>query len=349
MLILRLAFFAVLLGIAGFVGYGSGYLTAQDNSSTLARYSKRALDRVNELQGKPSQAEQKIARIESTFIRFAGELHGLPKTDYINGGALTGWDEEHLILVTRGGRLLTFTQEDGLRDMPVQVPDNGVAGYTELSKLPEYENYLHKIYTIRYNDILYVDRPDFHGFLLSYSFFDVDRVCGGSRIARLDLPRTVEDPSQLSANAEDWRVIFETTPCLELDPNWTAFDGIMAGGRMDLMSDGRLVYGSGEYHRDGIHTKDLGIQEPDNSYGKILAIDIDTGAVETLAMGHRNVQGVTVDRDGEIWTIEHAIRGGDELNHIRPGENHGWPDVSLGTLYSGQPLPVIGVEGRHEG
>ena len=63
MLILRLAFFAVLLGIAGFVGYGSGYLTAQDNSSTLARYSKRALDRVNELQGKPSQAEQKIARI----------------------------------------------------------------------------------------------------------------------------------------------------------------------------------------------------------------------------------------------------------------------------------------------
>ena len=338
--------FVVMLVVAAF---GAGFIMRADESSQVVRFYERVTRKLDEIRGKPTAEELALAEIETTFIRFTGELYELPETDYINGGALTVWDKERLILVTRGGRLLQFTDTQGLQDLSIAVPPNGKDEYKELAAADEYSKYLHKPHTLRYNDITYVDRPDFHGFLLSYSFFDVERVCGGSRIARLDIPRDVSDPLSLDVAPGDWRILFETTPCLELDPNWTAFDGIMAGGRMALHPDGRLIFGSGEYHRDGIHTKDLGIQELDNSYGKVLAIDYNTGAMEILAIGHRNMQGVAIDAAGEIWTIEHAIRGGDELNHIQPGENAGWPRVSLGTLYSGQPLPTVGIQGRHEG
>jgi cytochrome c2 len=123
----------------------------------------------------------------------------------------------------------------------------------------------------------------------------------------------------------------------------------MAGGRFIVDENGDIVLGSGEYHLDGIHTYDIGIQSRETSYGKILRIDPVTGDSEIIALGHRNVQGVAIDADGQVWTAEHGIRGGDELNHIKEGENHGWPLVSYGTLYSAQPLPVQGEQGQHEG
>jgi glucose/arabinose dehydrogenase len=41
-------------------------------------------------------------------------------------------------------------------------------------------------------------------------------------------------------------------------------------------------------------------------------------------------------RTGELWTIEHGPRGGDEVNIIRPGRNYGFPRISYGREYSGQ-------------
>jgi glucose/arabinose dehydrogenase len=41
---------------------------------------------------------------------------------------------------------------------------------------------------------------------------------------------------------------------------------------------------------------------------------------------------------GRIWTQEHGPRGGDEVNLIEPGVNYGWPVISWGIDYSGQPV-----------
>lgn len=57
---------------------------------------------------------------------------------------------------------------------------------------------------------------------------------------------------------------------------------------------------------------------------------------EIWSYGHRNPQGAAIHpRTGELWTLEHGPRGGDELNLIQPGVNYGWPLVSYGIDYSG--------------
>ena len=56
---------------------------------------------------------------------------------------------------------------------------------------------------------------------------------------------------------------------------------------------------------------------------------------EIWSYGHRNPQGAAVDARGQVWTVEHGARGGDEVNRIQKGVNFGWPVISYGTHYSG--------------
>lgn len=54
--------------------------------------------------------------------------------------------------------------------------------------------------------------------------------------------------------------------------------------------------------------------------------------------GHRNPQGAAVDASGQLWTIEHGPRGGDELNKPQSGKNYGWPIITYGIDYNGSPI-----------
>ncbi|MGL5363673.1 MAG: PQQ-dependent sugar dehydrogenase, partial [Bosea sp. (in: a-proteobacteria)] len=59
-------------------------------------------------------------------------------------------------------------------------------------------------------------------------------------------------------------------------------------------------------------------------------------APEIWSIGHRNVQGAALHPvTGQIWTIEHGARGGDEINTPRAGLNYGWPVITYGIDYSG--------------
>ncbi|MEO6080322.1 MAG: PQQ-dependent sugar dehydrogenase [Steroidobacteraceae bacterium] len=92
-------------------------------------------------------------------------------------------------------------------------------------------------------------------------------------------------------------------------------------------------------------------QKVDDVNGKVLRINKD-GSIprnnpylgtkgakpELYDIGHRDVDGVTIDSKGQIWTVEHGPRGGDEVNRIRPGRNYGFPVIGYGREYSGAPI-----------
>ena len=66
--------------------------------------------------------------------------------------------------------------------------------------------------------------------------------------------------------------------------------------------------------------------------------------------GHRNPQGLAIHPvSHDIWSVEHGPRGGGELNLISRGSNYGWPAVSHGIDYGGDPVSpyteLPGMEG----
>lgn len=91
-------------------------------------------------------------------------------------------------------------------------------------------------------------------------------------------------------------------------------------------------------------------QNPANHIGKIIRIRPEGGAPadnpkkdgwapENWSIGHRNVQGAALHPDtGQLWTAEHAARGGDEVNTPKAGLNYGWPVITYGVDYSGAKI-----------
>lgn len=58
------------------------------------------------------------------------------------------------------------------------------------------------------------------------------------------------------------------------------------------------------------------------------------GAADVFSYGHRNAQGIALNPEtGEVWLHEHGPQGGDEINIVNAGENHGWPRITYGVNY----------------
>lgn len=60
---------------------------------------------------------------------------------------------------------------------------------------------------------------------------------------------------------------------------------------------------------------------------------------EIWAYGIRNAQGLAIHPEtGALWETEHGPRGGDEINLIERGRNYGWPEITYGINYNGEPI-----------
>ncbi|MEZ5649898.1 MAG: PQQ-dependent sugar dehydrogenase [Burkholderiaceae bacterium] len=120
------------------------------------------------------------------------------------------------------------------------------------------------------------------------------------------------------------------------------------GSRIVFSGDGNLFITTGEHFT--LEERQLS-QDKSTTYGKVVRLRPDGSAPpdnpfvgdpdardSIWSTGHRNVQGAAVDANGALWTIEHGPQGGDELQRPQAGENHGWPLVSYGERYSGEPV-----------
>lgn len=116
------------------------------------------------------------------------------------------------------------------------------------------------------------------------------------------------------------------------------------GSRLVFRRDGTLLVALGDRFAYRDLAQDLSV-----TIGKIIRINADgsaprdnpfigrTGArPEIWSYGHRNVQAAALHpQTGELWTVEHGARGGDELNRPEAGKNYGWPVITYGVDYSG--------------
>lgn len=121
------------------------------------------------------------------------------------------------------------------------------------------------------------------------------------------------------------------------------------GSRLVFDNEGYLFITTGERSHDEfrVQAQDLG-----SHLGKVIRImpdgsvpednpfvDVEGALPEIWSYGHRNMQGADLHPDtGQLWVSEHGPRGGDELNRIVKGGNYGWPLLTEGTEYSGEPI-----------
>jgi glucose/arabinose dehydrogenase len=138
---------------------------------------------------------------------------------------------------------------------------------------------------------------------------------------------------------EDVRVIYRQQPKVE--------GGNHFGSRLVFAPDGKLFVTQGERFSYREKAQDLSTM-----LGKVVRINPD-GSVpednpfvgrpgarpEIWSYGHRNVQAAAIHpENGQLWTVEHGARGGDELNHPEAGKNYGWPVITYGVDYSGSKI-----------
>lgn len=119
------------------------------------------------------------------------------------------------------------------------------------------------------------------------------------------------------------------------------------GSRLVFDGQGHIFITTGEHSTP---TERVLAQELSNTYGKVIRIKPEgtipkdnpfVGVVDAdpsiWSYGHRNMQGAMM-RGETLWTIEHGPKGGDEINVILAGKNYGWPVISYGENYSGEPI-----------
>ena len=134
---------------------------------------------------------------------------------------------------------------------------------------------------------------------------------------------------------EKTQVIWRQQPKVSGSNHW--------GSRIVFRPDGTLFVTLGDRFNYSQQAQDLS-----TTIGKIVRINPDGSAPrdnpfvnragarpEIWSYGHRNVQAAALHPEtGQLWTVEHGARGGDELNHPEAGKNYGWPVISYGVHYS---------------
>lgn len=339
--------FLAVLGASIFVlAAVSGYYAHREQFEPAYGLAERVIVKGRRVLGMPTETVDLVRRIETTYLTLRGTTYLMPDNDFLTGGALALWDKD-VLAMHASGKVFYLDEDLGLVEAQLSVPENGLEAYAQLAK-SKYPDQFARTRAIRYNDIEFIDQDDFRGFLLSYTFIDIENECYRSRVSWLDVPAETASIREIVAEPDDWELVFETSPCLEFNKSRELIVGYMAGGRLAFKAPHFVYLGSGEYHLDGIYRPDAGIQSDASDYGKTIEINLATGEARHFSKGHRNLQGITLDAHGRLWTTEHGMRGGDELNLIIDGENYGWPLENLGTLYSGIPAPTVGEIGRHE-
>ena len=286
----------------------------------------------------PNAKEQKRSFPEQT--RACGVA---TKTKYdvttIATGLSKPWAVEPLpdgdFLITEKGGQIRIVTKDGKVGEPLKgVISVGQGGVTEASKLGG----LPPVSARGQGGLLDVAlSPNFEENRMIFWSFSEVRSDGSGSGTSVASGRLSKDRMSI----EDVKIIFRAMPGYR--------NGLHFGSRIAFDKEGKLYVTTGDRFDRPNRAR---VQKLDNHYGKVMRINQDgtvpednpfvgkAGAKpEIWSLGHRNIQSATFDQSGQLWTVEHGARGGDELNLISKGKNYGWSVVTFGQEYSGRAIP----------
>lgn len=259
----------------------------------------------------------------------------LPRAPGTGGAIEVAGDS--VIISSAQGHLFRLEQDGTVHEFQVAVPLNIDA----LSKSKFAASRRFKRNYVRVVDLLLIPATDGARLLAAHIAY-VDE-CTVLRISAVDLGDDLSPKGEFST-------LFSTNPCVgpvpESENANNSWFGEHSGGRMIPDGPGAILFSVGDFGLNGV---DAGRRLEGSDYGRILRIDLQTGASQEFTQGHRNPQGLLRSSDGTIWQTEHGPQGGDELNRLREGLHYGFPIVTLGTNYGDKPWPSNPVQGRHEG
>ncbi len=271
---------------------------------------------------RPPNAEGQTPAFENqTRAPIPAETEAWTLEEVASGGMANIWAFEFLpegdMLVTERGGTMRIVGTDGTVGAPIanvpEVMQGGQAGLLDVALAPDFAS-SNRIY---------------------FTFSEPRGAEGGG--TSLGTAVLSDDRASLS----DAEVLFQQTPA--------APQPLHFGSRIAFAPDGAIFVTLGERFmppaRENAFT-------PNTYLGKVVRLNPDGSVPEdnpfadgeggeplVWSYGHRNMQGATIHPEtGRLWTMEHGPAGGDELNHPEAGKNYGWPFVTYGEDYSGQPM-----------
>lgn len=225
--------------------------------------------------------------------------------------------DQRLLVTEKPGRLRIFDIASGKSEMISGVPEvyfKGQGGLLDVVVHPDFEN----------NQFIYLSAA-----------VEISSELRTTRVFRFRLSN--------GALTEEL-LIFEAIPAVASKNHF--------GSALLFDNDGYLFVTMGDRKQRYL------AQDLDSSLGKIHRFN-DDGSIPAdnpfkdtedalpsiYSLGHRNPQGITIDRNsGRIWNAEHGPQGGDEVNLVKAGANYGWPVITYGEEYGGGKIG----EGTHK-
>ena len=247
-----------------------------------------------------------LKREEAHLPRFIGK-----------GGAIASLGRDLLVLTPRGRIVvISLGAKEGIRvdgRVPMENPEWEASIDHDSSDIDG---------NIRVAGILLTEvKPEIFHLFVAHHYFTGECI-------RFRLSSTILSQERDGVNIlPQWRTLFDAEPCMAFGPRkYLNLD--QSGGRMLMDGPHHLLLSIGDHGQDG---RILPPDDPASHLGKLVRVEIATGVVQVLTVGHRNPQGMVRGRDGRVWATEHGPWGGDELNLLQSGDNYGWPYVSYGT------------------
>jgi len=274
----------------------------------------------------PAQ-ENNVERLNSSlYVMDKVTYQAIPGMPGVEGGAITRHDDGFLVVTGDGQFYQLRWSENDDQLVSVKLPLMSPL----LGRDTFFADKVGSAFQFRVTDLLIQPSDEGDQLFVAHQIWNQSNDCFTMGVSRATLPGTSDSEADTD---NSWAKIFETSPCID-----QPFDTVETGGRLAWVGPDTMLMTVGDHGRDGRRAAALS-QDPDADYGKVLLLDTRGGA-EVLTSGHRNPQGLLVDKLGQAWVTEHGPAGGDELNLLGAGRNYGWPLVTYGTDYSKRTWPL---------